>query len=806
MPAIDKKQINLNNSLGTLLELEQGSNGVTGKTENGNFRITIYSDEIIRVHISKDDDFEKRSYAVVMQPAEADFFLEEVNGIYMITAGKMVLKIQKDPVRFTFLTKDGKIINEDDQAFGTSWIGEKATTYKKMQEGERFLGLGEKTGPLDKRGRGYENWNTDSFAYHSEQDPLYSTIPFYLGVHSDLAYGIFFDNSHKSHFNFGASNDRFSSFSSDAGDMDYYFFHDSSVGGIIKAYSQLTGFAEIPPLWSLGYQQCRYSYYPEQEVYSLIRTFREKDIPADTVVFDIHYMDKYKIFSWDEKRFPDPKRMINDLKEAGFNTVVMCDPGIKIEEGYEPYEDGVEKDVFIKYPDGENYSGEVWPGWCHFPDFTKPETREWWGEKMTYYIDQGVTGFWNDMNEIATWGQTLPDLMEMDFDGDKSTMREGRNLFGLQMARSTFEGTKSRLGGKRPFNLTRSSYAGIQRYSALWTGDNVSDEEHMLLGVRLLNNLGLAGIPFTGYDVGGFAGNATEHMFARWIQLGALSPFFRGHTMINSRDSEPWTFGEEVEEISRNYIKLRYKLMPYLYSAFKEANSTGLPIVRSLAIEHPHDAKIYDALYHNQYFFGESMMVAPVESYKDLVKTYLPGEGKWYEFFTDKVYDSGEIIAESPIQQLPVFVKSSGIISVSPNIGDNTNDLGDLLEFHIYNGTESNTFSYYEDDGSTYEYESGAFYQRNITFDPENRKIKISAIDGSLKSRFSKLKICLHGFDFDSVDVNGSSVNLDRGTYRFIQPISSFDPQGQVAAEHLKIADLPSFEMNNDAEAIEVNW
>ena len=801
MAEVTKKRGKLTQRLGQLLSTETWSHGIIGSTDYGYFKITVMSDEIIRVHISLEDDFDRRSYAVVMNPAEVAFDVEEDDDGLTISTKKTVLRIESNPVAFKFTTKDGKVINED-EVFGTSWSGERVTTYKKLQKGERFIGLGEKTGPLDKTGMGFENWNTDSFAYNDEQDPLYSTIPFYLGVHSGLVYGIFLDNSHKTHFNFGASNNRFSSFAADSGDMDYYFIHAETVSEIIRAYSDLTGYAEMPPLWSLGYQQCRYSYYPQEEVYSVARTFREKDIPADTIVFDIHYMDEYKIFSWDKERFPDPDKMISDVKDAGFEIVVMCDPGIKIEEGYEPYEDGVEKDVFIKYPDGEYYSGEVWPGWCHFPDFTNPKAREWWGDQLKAYTDLGIKGFWNDMNEIATWGQTLPELMEMDFDGEQSTIREGRNLFGQQMARSTYEGTKKRLGGKRPFNLTRSCYSGIQRYSALWTGDNVSDEGHMLLGVRLLNNLGLAGIPFTGYDVGGFAGNATEHMFARWIQIGAFSPFFRGHTMINSRDSEPWTYGEEVEEISRNYIKLRYKLMTYLYSSFYEAYTKAIPIVRSLAIDYPHDERTYDEKYHNQYFFGPSLLVAPIESYKDLLKVFLPGDGTYYELFTDKKYQAGEVIAESPIQQLPVFVKESAIIPVTPKIGNNTKELGDQMEIHIYKGDSRNTYTYYEDNGSTYDYQEGEFYTRQIEYDPDSGKIVLGQAEGGYPTKFKDLKVCLHGFTQDKVEVNGKEVALDSETYRFIQPISSFDPTGEEAAGHLKIDNLLSFEIGNDSSQL----
>src|SRR5690606_1282531 len=304
----------------------------------------------------REDGFENFSYAVVAEPESPVFDISEETDHLVLATETLRLLIQKDRLAFQFQTPDGKSVNEDDPALATSWIGEQVTTYKKLQEGERFIGLGEKTGPLDRRGFGYTNWNTDNFGYSPGADPLYCSTPFYIGIHHGLAYGIFLDNTHKTHFNFGASNDRFSSFSADTGEMNYYFIYGENVRQILRHYSFLTGRMEMPPLWSLGYQQCRYSYYPESEVRNIARTFREKDIPADAIVLDIHYMEAYKIFTWSRKSFPAPEKLIADLREQGFHVVVICDPGIKVEAGYKPYEEGVQEDVFLTYPDGQPYT------------------------------------------------------------------------------------------------------------------------------------------------------------------------------------------------------------------------------------------------------------------------------------------------------------------------------------------------------------------------------------------------------------------------------------------------------------------
>lgn len=766
-----------NASLGNLTSWNAIPGGICGETTFGKFRVLRYNDSTIRITTTQASEWEDFSYAVIAELPSEDVVVEEHESSLDIRTSTCVLRISRAPVRFTFLTTDGNVINEDDPAFGTRWIGEQVTTYKKLQEGERFIGLGEKTGPLDRRGNGYQNWNTDNFGYSVNADPLYCTIPFYIGVHHGLSYGIFFDNSHKSFFNFGASNDRFASFSADQGEMDYYFIHDSSVSEILRHYSHLTGRMEMPPLWSIGYQQCRYSYYPDKEVLNLARTFRDKDIPADTIVFDIHYMDQYKIFTWSKRDFTDPENLLRDLRLMGFHVVVMCDPGIKIEPGYETYESGVKEDVFIKYPDGTYYSGQVWPGWCHFPDFTNPRTRDWWREQFGEYVKLGIEGFWNDMNEIATWGQMLPELMELDFDGRKATMRKGRNLYGFQMARSTYEGTKSLLSGKRPFNLTRSAYAGIQRYAAVWTGDNVSYDEHMILGVRLVNSMGLAGIPFTGYDIGGFVGDANASLFARWISIGTFSPFFRGHSMINSRDSEPWAYGEEVEQISRNYIKFRYQLLPYIYSLFYEASTTGMPVQRSLAINYTHDAKVYDMRFENQYLFGPSILVAPVESTKDFVKVYFP-EGEWYSLYDGKKYSgNNEVIIECPIYRLPVFVKGGSVIPMKPVL-QSTKETSELLILHVYMGNDTSGFTFYEDDGSSFEYQQGEYLVRRFEVRTEERKVVLHKSEGSFKSPYTRVRMVFHGIynQLDEVRVNNTAVGVSREINQFFGPLEKFDP------------------------------
>ncbi|MEM9391478.1 MAG: TIM-barrel domain-containing protein [Bacteroidota bacterium] len=788
----------LSQRLGSIESIQSVLNGFNIIANYGRINITSYKDNIVRVHIFKGDP-QLHSYAVNFEPV-GEMELLENEEKYIFKTEALNLELSKANSTLTFKNTKGQTVNEDDKTLGVSWIGEQITNYKSLQQGERFIGLGEKTGNLNRRGKAYQHWNTDQYAYDKGTDPLYCSTPFYIGLHSGLCYGIFLDNSYKSNFNFGASNDRFSSFSVDSGDLNYYFIYGETVAEIIKHYTALTGRMPLPPIWSIGYQQCRYSYYPDKEVLSLANTFQEKQIPADVIVLDIHYMENFKIFTWDEEHFKNPKEMILALREKGFHVVVMCDPGIKIEEGYEPYESGLEDDVFVKYPDGTYYSGEVWPGWCHFPDFTDSTAREWWKNKLQIYTDIEIDGFWNDMNEIATWGNALPELIEFEFDGNRTTTREARNVYGMLMSKSTYEGAKALLKGKRPFNLTRAGFSGVQRYAAVWTGDNIASDEHLMLGIRLVNSMGLAGITFAGYDVGGFVGNASEYLFARWIQVGAFTPFFRGHSMVNSRDSEPWSYGEEVEEISRNFIRLRYLLMPYLYSCFYESSQTGMPVSRTLAINYPEAPQVYEKAYQQQFLFGPSILVIPVESTKEFAKVYLP-EGEWYNFFTDELENgNSEKLVEASIEIIPIYIKGSAILPMVPEIGLNTSQLGEILELHIYEGKINNTFEFYYDDGNTFDYEKGHYHKRLLTYSPSSSTLEISEASGSLKTDFQTLRICFHGFDLKAIEKDGRNLNLNYMDYRYIQPISNFDPIGSPGGD-FKLKDLPYIEVPYGNEA-----
>jgi alpha-glucosidase len=720
------------------------------KTQNAYIQVSVYTPEIIRVRMNRQPLGKDFSYAVVAEAAKVKTTITQNAREIRLSTDSVIVVMQKQPFSIAFYTPDDKVINEDAIGLNTSWVDNSVTTYKKLQPGERFMGLGEKSGDLDRAGSGYTNWNTDAVGYDNKSDPLYSSIPFYIGIHHNLSYGIFLDNTYQTDFNFGASNNEFSSFGARGGEMNYYFLYNQSVAGIIKDYTFLTGRMKMPPLWSLGYQQSKWSYYPDTMVMRVAHELRAKNFPADGMVLDINYMNKYQLFTWDSVSFPHPRQMTDSLLAMGFRTTVIVDPGINVAPGMPAYEKGVKEDVYLKYPNGKYYAGAVWPGWCNFTDFTNEKGRAYWRNQMRFFVNSGVSGVWNDMNEISTWGQKTPDNILYNYDGLGASNLQGHNVYGLEMVRSSFEGMKN-ITHQRPFILSRSGYAGLQRYSAIWTGDNQPTEEHMLLGVRLLNSMGLSGLAFTGMDISGFLGNATASLFIRWMEIGAFIPYCRNHKMTGLKPAEPWNYGENALNVSRSYIELRYHLLPYIYSTFYEATQNGMPVNRSLAIDYTYDENIYNTQFQNQYLFGDALMIAPFESTTNTGKAYFP-EGDWYDFFTDKrIAGNTKDSLNISLEKLPVFVKAGSIIPMQSVVESTSQLPTDTLTLHIYNGDKGSSFVYYEDDGESYKYQNGDFYKRKISLNPKDRAIAFSKPEGSFISKFHYLKLVFHGFE----DVKG---------------------------------------------------
>ena len=620
---------------------------------------------------------------------------------------------------------------------------------KVMENDMYFYGLGERTGSLNKKGYHYRNWNTDDPTPHGETyAQLYKSIPFLITLKDEEACGIFFDNHFESHFDMGKENSNYYYFGAVDGNLDYYFMYGPTIKEVVNKYTNLTGKTPLPQLWTLGYQQCRWSYAPQERAMEIAKCFREKDIPCDTIYLDIDYMDGFRVFTWDNKKFENPKEFLQQLKEMGFKVVTIIDPGVKVDKGYRIYDEGLKEGYFATDKDGIVYKNSVWPGDSVFPDFMNSNTREWWAGNQKIMMDLGVSGIWNDMNEPASFNGPLPDDVVFNNDGTLVTHKEIHNVYGHMMDKATYEGIK-RATNKRPFIVTRACYAGTQKYATVWTGDNQSTWEHLRMSLPMLMNLGLSGMAFCGTDVGGFGHDCTPELLSRWVQVGAFTPLFRNHSTIGSREQEPWAFDKTTEDINRKYIKLRYKLIPYLYDMMYKCEETGEPIIRPLLFNYQNDRKTYEI--NDEFNFGDSILVAPVVEQGARHKlVYLPEGDNWIDYWTGEEYKGGQyIIKEAPLDICPIFVKSLSIIPVGKEqnyVGENNDD---ILTLNIYLGKEKgeSTYTHILDDGESFDYKNGKLNKYIINCKlSEELRIELKENIGYSKN-YNKIKIILNNLE-----------------------------------------------------------
>jgi alpha-glucosidase len=712
--------------------------------------LTALSPEVVRVRFSPTADFGRdHSYAVLARPLAdpgARFDLQPDRSV--ITTRALTVTVRHDPFRITFADAAGQSLDEDDAGRGMASAGKAVRVWKRLREDEHVYGFGEKGGRLDKRGpymggTSLAMWNTDTYAYGEDTDPLYASVPFYLVLRKGRAHGIFLDNTFRTSFDVGKESEDLLSFGATDGELDYYFIHGPSPREVVERYTALTGRMPLPPRWALGYHQCRYSYYPEARVRLLADTFRVKRVPADVIWLDIHYQDGYKPFTWDKTRFPDPGRLIADLRKQGFRVVTIVDPHPKKQAGYAPYDSGLAGGHFIKNADGSVYEAPVWPAQAErdpgpsvFPDYSRPATRDWWGGLYREFLDLGVAGIWNDMNEPAVFTEpwhTMALDVRHDNEGQPTDHREIHNVYGMLMSRSTFEGLARLRPNARPFVLTRATFAGGQRWAALWPGDNTSDWNHLRATVPMFANLGLSGFAFVGADIGGFAEAPTPELFTRWMQLGVFYPFMRTHTTFGTPEQEPWSYGLLHEDLNRRAIELRYELLPHLYNVLRESADTGAPAFRPLLYEFPADEATYRR--EDQFLLGRDLLVAPVlrEAVRER-EVYLPA-GEWFDFWTGRPHAGGKAHRlPVTLESIPVFVRGGGFVFRQPVVQHTGEMAGQPLRVTVFPAAQSEAV-FYEDDGETLDHQRGVFARRRFSQQRDGARVVVEAgaVEGSYR-------------------------------------------------------------------------
>ena len=474
--------------------------------------------------------------------------------------------------------------------------GRRALVRLDLPPGTSLYGLGERAGPLLRNGTRTTLWNFDRFDYDDKSPSLYQSHPFVLAVRRDgSALGLIVETTHRCVIDCGGTA---VTAEVDGPPPAVAIIERRTPQEVVRVLAELTGFMPMPPRWALGYHQCRWSYEPEANVREIAAGFRERKIPCDVLWLDIDYMDGFRCFTFDETKFPDPASLIADLHEDGFRIVAMIDPGLKVDPAYSVYREARDGGHLVTDAAGGEYRGEVWPGDCAFPDFTRAATRRWWAGLYGPFLESGIDGVWNDMNEPAVFktpGKSMPETNRHDADtglGGPDSHARYHNIYGMQMARATRDGVERARPDKRPFILTRSTFLGGQRHAAMWTGDNRADWRHLAWSIPMALNLGLSGQPFAGPDIGGFVGESTPALFARWMGIGTLLPFARGHKIKEATAHEPWSLGEACERTCRLALERRSRLLPYLYTLFREAATTGVPVARPAFFADPADPRL----------------------------------------------------------------------------------------------------------------------------------------------------------------------------------------------------------------------
>lgn len=758
--------------IGAAVSIEKDQRGITVRcTDGAAVRVYVLASDLIRVRarFAGQSDAPDHSWAISCTAwPEVAWDVEETADQILLHTGELDVAIQRKPLLVEFRDrKSGRVINADQRPMARNPKTGRVAAGKRLGLNEHFYGLGEKAARLDKRRGRFVMWNTDSPAYGEGTDPLYQSIPFYLGWQDGLAYGVFFDNSHRTVFDLGSASEDYAAFMAADGELNYYFFHGPSLKKVLSRYADLTGHMPLPPLWSLGHQQSRYSYYPDTRVEEIADEYRAHDLPLDVIHLDIDYMDGYRVFTWDRVRFPDPAGLTARLQKKGVRLITIIDPGVKYQPaaggpesagggalplhpgGYAVFDEGLAGGYFLRRKDGSLYLGKVWPGEAVFVDYTKEDARRWWGSLHRTLLDQGVAGIWTDMNEPSDFldktGETQADVV-FDDGGTRSSYGKNRNTFALNMARATYEGLEQLQPNRRPFVITRAAYAGIQRYAVAWTGDNKASFESLALNLPMFLSMGMSGEPFVGSDIPGFIGRVDGELLVRAYQLAAFVPFCRNHAAVSQYDREPWRFGPRYEDMVRAALKLRYQLMPFLYTTLEEAHRTGIPLLRPLLLNFQTDPNTVNL--EDQFMVGDVLLVAPVlragERARDV---YLPA-GCWYDYWTGTAEKGGTPLrVEAPLDRLPLWVRGGAILPATVPMNHTGEKPWTPLCFEIYPDADGNAAgSVYEDDGLSREHERGAYRRTNVSLHVKggSAALTISAPEGNFQPPARQLELVVH--------------------------------------------------------------
>jgi alpha-glucosidase len=728
--------------------------GVELETTSGMLWVSAARDDTFRVRVARGKDARGLpSFAIATGAATASaatLEVEESSTSIILRTARARLRVDKKPLRLQLLTDSGEVVS--DEALRVTWQAPGVRLDFGLRDGEHVFGLGDKVQGFDRRGHAFELWNTDAYGWKVDADPLYKSLPFWLFLRGGRAHAVFIDHPARARVDVGKRQPALVTYeASDAQAFDVYLFASADPKSVLGAYTSLTGHTPLPPLWALGYHQSRWGYASEGEVREVVARLQQDEFPVDAVWLDIDYQVENAPFTVDAQAFPTFAKMVADLDAGGVKTIVITDLHIKSYQhqpspGYAPYDSGAAGDHFI-HARGGLFEGPVWPGPCVFPELTRERTRRWWGGLYRGFVEQGVAGFWNDMNEPALFvpEKTFPeDVSHRLDDGSTAPHRLIHNVYGMLNARATYEGVKRLRPDARPFVLTRAAFAGAQKYAASWTGDNTADRSHLAVTIPQLLNLGVSGYAFVGADVGGFVGCPDPELFAEWMELGALQPFYRNHSAKVACRREPWLFGAAIEARVREAVRRRYRLLPYLYTLFEEASRNGVPVMRPLWLEYPDDPATYAV--EDAYLLGGDILVAPrLVAGAARTRVTLPA-GDWYDTTTLARLPGGVHELEArPDDSVRLFARAGAIIPESPTVQNASLGLHGALTLTVWPGPRCSG-SLYVDDGESFAFAGGRSRRLQLGCEESERALTVrSTSKGDFAPWWKDVRLLLHG-------------------------------------------------------------
>lgn len=711
------------------------------------------------VEVMFEDKGEDKSDRWIISSAALKVTVHQNGSLEIQDANGKVVRKEQPPQRAT-------ILHSQEPNKGIGWIQE-----AELQPEAQIYGLGERAAPLNLRTpltqkgkpRTYRMWNDDPIGrYGPGTDPLYMGIPLYLGLHSQGSYLVFYENSYPATFSF-----RETATAHFEGGALRYYIAVGSIPHLLERYTELTGRPPLPPRWALGYHQSRWGYERESVLRETANRFITHDLPIAAMHLDIDCLDGFRAFTIDPDRFPNIAEFIQELADRGTRLITIINPGIKASRNNRLFQEGREQKVFCTQPNGEPVLATVWAGMCAFPDFTNPQARHWWSRQYQYLLDLGIAGFWHDMNEpaaFALWGNpTLPARStHHDMEGRGGDHREAHNLYGFLQARAGYEALRSYRPEQRPLIVTRSGWAGIQRYAWSWTGDIESSWQALRQIIPTMLNLSLSGMPYSGPDIGGFQGDPSAELYIRWFQTAAFFPFCRTHSANSVKHRTPWSFGEPALSIVRDLLKFRERLLPYFYTLAWQTSQTGHPLVKPVFWADPEDPELWSI--DDAFLLGDALLVCPILHRSHEIRSIRLPQGHWYHFWTDAIEAGAtEIQLQGAIHQIPLLVKAGSLLPMVEN---------QQLVLHFYPSTEGMCEgAVYSDAGDGYG--EGRVDRFCLTRDSDrlDRFELVRQQEGQYPFPYEGFRICLHGVRIAQVLTNDTTIACDENCFE----VNDFD-------------------------------